>query len=267
MGIHERQDLTDSACADLTPQNKRLFVWMCGSGALALSAAGAVLIYLLMRHTEEVRRLLIAVLGLGAIAFLLLAGLSLVTVVIIVLSGRTLGRWGQTVRLFAVRLLLPVATLVGGMVGLGSDEVRGSFVAVNNSMVSTECSGYRTDEILLLLPRCLQWADCPHKVSQDVSRCQGCGKCAIADILTVCRERGVDAYVSTGGTQARIVVENTRPRAIVAVACEREITEGIRDVGGIPVLGVVNLRPEGPCFNTDADVHTIADAIDILSKD
>ena len=60
---------------------------------------------------------------------------------------------------------------------------------------------------------------------------------------------------------ARQAVKNARPKAIVAVACERDLTSGIQDVFPLPVLGVLNERPNGPCFNTRADMHKVEEAI------
>jgi hypothetical protein len=66
-------------------------------------------------------------------------------------------------------------------------------------------------------------------------------------------EIGFFISVATGGSQARRIVKDRRPKAILAVACERELTSGIQDVGSIPVLGILNQRPEGPCRNTRVD--------------
>ena len=54
----------------------------------------------------------------------------------------------------------------------------------------------------------------------------------------------------------RIVLEN-RPEAIVAVACELDLTAGIQDTYPIPVIGILNERPNGPCINTKADLEKV----------
>ena len=72
---------------------------------------------------------------------------------------------------------------------------------------------------------------------------------------------GLHVVISTGGTLARQAVRQARPKAIVAVACENDLTSGIQDVFPLPVLGVLNERPNGPCFNTRADMTKVEDAI------
>jgi len=67
--------------------------------------------------------------------------------------------------------------------------------------------------------------------------------------------------VATGGTLARQMVKQIRPKAIVAVACERDLTSGIQDVFPLPVVGVLNERPFGPCFNTRVDIKRVEAAV------
>jgi len=45
------------------------------------------------------------------------------------------------------------------------------------------------------------------------------------------------------------------------VACEGDLTSGIRDCYPLPVLGVLNDRPFGPCYNTSVDLERIEEAI------
>jgi len=52
-----------------------------------------------------------------------------------------------------------------------------------------------------------------------------------------------------------------KPKAIVAIACERDLSSGIQDVNTVPVLGVLNIRPNGPCFDTTVDLAAVEDAV------
>ena len=51
-------------------------------------------------------------------------------------------------------------------------------------------------------------------------------------------------------------------KAVVAVACERELLSGIYDSGIIPVFGIVNIRAYGPCFNTSVNIDELQSAIE-----
>jgi len=48
------------------------------------------------------------------------------------------------------------------------------------------------------------------------------------------------------------------------VACERDLSSGIADVGRIPVIGIVNDRPNGPCYNTNVDVDAIRNKLESI---
>ena len=63
--------------------------------------------------------------------------------------------------------------------------------------------------------------------------------------------------VATGGTLARRIVVEKKPNIIIGVACERDLTSGIQDSYPIPVFGILNRRPNGPCYDTDVDLELV----------
>ena len=71
--------------------------------------------------------------------------------------------------------------------------------------------------------------------------------------------------IVNGGTLARKTVKELGPAAIVAVACEQDLFSGILDVRPLPTLGVLNIRPEGPCRNTRVDISQLESAIRFFS--
>ena len=94
-----------------------------------------------------------------------------------------------------------------------------------------------------------------------------CGRCSVGAMLGLAHKYGCHFAVATGGTLARQMVKQARPKAIVAVACERDLTSGIQDVFPLPVLGVLNERPFGPCFNTRVDINKLEAAILAFMED
>jgi hypothetical protein len=67
----------------------------------------------------------------------------------------------------------------------------------------------------------------------------------------------VKIAIATGGTLARKIIIQTKPRCIIAVACQRDLVDGLIDVFPIPVFGILNERPNGPCINTDVNINQI----------
>ena len=78
------------------------------------------------------------------------------------------------------------------------------------------------------------------------------------------KDYGCQFIVVTGGTLARMKVKEARPKAIVAIACERDLASGMADVFPIPVIGVLNERPNGTCCNTTVDSERVRAVVEQL---
>lgn len=163
------------------------------------------------------------------------------------------------------KILFPIALQIGKWFGLEKDIIKNSYIQVSNQLVELEKKQVAPENILILAPHCLQRVECNHKISVNVNNCKQCGLCPVGDLLTLSKEKNVQLVVATGGTFARKFIRERRPQAIVAIACERDLTSGIQDVEKIPVIGVVNERPEGPCHNTRVNLCAVERAIDKLT--
>jgi len=171
------------------------------------------------------------------------------------------------VKLF-IKILFPVTVFLGTLVGIKKNRLRESFVFVNNAFIKAmRKKKFRSKEVLILLPHCLQNVECKIRISTEIHNCIKCGKCDIAQLCEVADKHDVPIAIATGGTLARRIVLKYRPKFIIAVACQRDLVSGLQDVFPIPVFGVLNLRPEGPCFNTRVEVDQIDQALEkILIK-
>ncbi|MDR1360009.1 MAG: DUF116 domain-containing protein [Deltaproteobacteria bacterium] len=171
--------------------------------------------------------------------------------------------WGsQRVRGLTVRLLLPLMEGLAVICGISRDEVRRSFIKVNNQLTLSRHERLPPERILILLPHCVQRADCPVRLSYSVDACKRCGRCPISGLLALRDRYGVGLAVATGGSIARRIVVESRPGLILAVACERDLTAGIKDTYPLPVFGLLNQRPEGPCRNTLLDLDHLASVLE-----
>lgn len=165
-----------------------------------------------------------------------------------------------------MKVLLPLIMVLANLFNIKKSVVRKFYVDFNNIAVNTMKKKYKKEDVIVLLPHCLQNADCSFKITNDISNCKDCRKCTIADISRITKQKGVKCFVVTGGTAARNIVKNLRPKMILSVACERDLTSGIVDVGKIPVIGIINERPNGPCYNTCVDVSILKEKLDSIIK-
>ncbi len=139
-------------------------------------------------------------------------------------------------------------------------------IGVNNLSVKGRRVRVEPDQILVLFPSCLQASGCEQNVVGDLANCKRCGRCKIAPLLALCEAYGVHAAIAKGGRAAVTMARQPEIRAIIAVACEKELKSGIFACLPKPVIAVANCRPNGPCNWTDVDVAEIKTAIEWLIR-
>jgi len=118
------------------------------------------------------------------------------------------------------------------------------------------------DRILLLLPHCLQNHNCGRRITFNPGNCVRCGECPMGSLLDLADRKGVKIAVATGGTLARRHIRELKPLTVVAVACPRDLGQGMLDAYPVAVVGVKNSRPMGDCLDTIVDVKALEDMID-----
>lgn len=169
---------------------------------------------------------------------------------------------------FVLKLFYPSLMLFSSFLKNKKERFQLFIIELNNRLVRIEWSRSRLYDrkirVLLLLPHCLQTNSCDVRITNNIYNCKRCGKCIISNIIEVAENRELRLFVATGGTIARRIVGDIRPDAIVAVACERDLSSGIVDTYPIPVIGVTNERPFGPCINTTIDKRKIIEAIEFF---
>ncbi|MCX5774335.1 MAG: DUF116 domain-containing protein [Fusobacteria bacterium] len=125
----------------------------------------------------------------------------------------------------------------------------------------------KPENILVLMPHCVQSFECPFKVTSYIENCKKCGKCKIQNLQEFHEKYGVHVKIATGGTLARKVIKETKPKFVIAVACERDLVSGIFDIYPMPVYGIFNVRPNGPCVSTDFNMAEVKNVVfQVLEK-
>ncbi len=165
-----------------------------------------------------------------------------------------------------VKGVYPLLYLGARALGTSKERLQRVLINTSNALVRREFKG-KASRLLLLLPHCIQRDECNIRITSNVFNCARCGKCEIKSLIDLADELGLQLFVATGGTLARRVVVETRPEAIVAVACERDLSSGISDTYPIPTLGVLNERPFGPCLNTRVNLDAVRDALLFFCRD
>jgi hypothetical protein len=170
----------------------------------------------------------------------------------------------NSVRWLFLKVGCPLILSFGWFLRIKKEKLQKKLININNRLVLNSKPD-PAKNILLLLPHCLQYSECNIRITHNVFNCESCGRCEIKDFTQLAKDLKLNIFVATGGTIARRIVDDTKSDAIVAVACERDLISGLIDTYPMPVLGITNERPFGPCFNTKADIDRVKEALTFFS--
>jgi hypothetical protein len=226
---------------------KRLFIGFALLALIILSAGALLFWYLIQPRILELSSLLaqvisLAVLG-GVVSFSFWLFLNVLSIVLEKNLLLHIFRFE-----FSLTFLAPMVIRLGNRFGVSKDRLFNSFIKVSNSLTRLARKKFKTAKLLVLLPHCLQ-----RSLRQQ--------------LVDLGKQYNVGVFVASGGTVARKIILEHRPKAVIAVACERDLILGIQEIFmKIPVLGIPNIRPEGPCKNTLVDFREVENAIRFFLK-
>jgi hypothetical protein len=222
-------------------EGKRTYLLLSLAVLVGFVLLGLLFWYLVLPRFEEYGHfyavLLTAIVGLGALFFLVWYALLIGAVVSQRIYLAVCLHRGSNLLI----MLFPAVARLARSLGISRDRVSHSFIEVSNRLVGP----WRTEgTVLALVPRCLSKEH----------------KNAIREICSA--YPNVVLHTAPGGTEARTIIREIDPAAIVAVACERDLVTGIHEVAPkIPVIGIPNTRPLGPCKDTSLDIEKFNAAI------
>lgn len=231
---------------------------------IAVIGAVAILLSIVYRlFTIDIYNRILTVLILLSLVIITIIALSMAAIFTAVKRRKLNSVLIIPVRL-GLKILMPFALFATSLLKRDKDVIRSLFIDINNLYVESGSIRKSPEKILLLLPHCLQNSECRHRVTGNINNCKKCGRCTIGAILDMVEKTGIKAIIVTGGTAARNTIVKEKPEIVLSVACERDLAIGISDVSQIPVLGVLNRRPNGPCVNTTVDVELLRQKLDSI---
>jgi hypothetical protein len=238
----EWMDWTGETDGDCRRVGKRTFL-ACAGGGFALLLLGAWLLLYLVdpRLSQLPDSMYLASRIVFWTVFVLAAG----WFVSVVVSAMIEKRVGLTPLKYnrGISLLYHLASFVGKRLGVSRDRLGGSFIKVSNSLIRARGRGGPCRSLLILAPRCLS-----RKLKENMKE--------------MASRYGCEIYTASGGEVARRKIAQSKPSAVVGIACERDLVSGIRDCYPLlPVLAVPNVRPMGPCKDTQVDLDKVEEAV------
>lgn len=162
-----------------------------------------------------------------------------------------------TLRNISIKVFLPLVEVVARIFSIPIASVRRSFVMLNNELLVGAKLLYSPQDVLVLVAHCSQASHCKFRLTYNSDNCKRCGKCPIGHLLILRDTFGIQLITATGGTRARHIAAQTKPKFIIGVACERDLVSGIQDLPVFPIFGFFNECPNGPCIDTLVDVDSL----------
>ncbi|HHV08615.1 MAG TPA: DUF116 domain-containing protein [Firmicutes bacterium] len=244
---------------------KRLILGLALVVLISLGGVAGRLWYVSFNGLDKFSRYFFFSIGLVFLLFTAIALLGVVGVAISIFCHRPLPLFDRPVNVLITRLL-PLTMWLGRLLHVTKEKLERSFIEINNALVRTRGVKVSPAKMLVLAPHCLQYSGCRFKITADINNCHHCGRCQVGDLIDLTQELGVNLAVVTGGTLARKKVRELSPEAIVAVACERDLSSGLQDVYPLPAFGVLNQRPNGPCVDTRVDLERLRQVIKTFTR-
>jgi len=141
-------------------------------------------------------------------------------------------------------------------------DIINKIIKIHNGIVLKKIKNIK--KVLIILPHCIQNSACIYRVTGAlIENCKSCGACQVSDFLKFKNQDfKLNVYIANGGTIARQLIINNKPDFIIAIACEKDLISGIKDVKKIPTALILNQRPYGPCKDTCVDLNKVKILLD-----
>jgi hypothetical protein len=136
-----------------------------------------------------------------------------------------------------------------------------AIVSLSNFTVRARHKRTTSEHLLLILPHCLQNSKCQQRLDAELCNCRRCGKCQVKELIELAEGHKVRVVMASGGELALQHAKDRSVHAVVAVACEKELRQGILAAFPKAVLGIINERPHGPCKDTRVNVEAVRKAV------
>lgn len=237
---------------------KFVFLLVIMAGVITLAIAG---LFLLTKYQSQYFYKLAFTIITSIMVLIGLILLAIICTVMLLWYDYPIPKISKKILELSITTVYPIMLFLGKVLRYNKNTIRRAFTELNNKLIFSNRYEMEGKDILILTPHCIQKSFCPHKITTDIRNCKRCGQCSVDSLIDLEDEYGVNFRVMTGGTLARKTVKDLRPKAIVAIACERDLISGLQDVKKLPIIAVVNRRPEGPCINTTVDIHEVEKAI------
>ena len=98
-----------------------------------------------------------------------------------VLAGTPSNKRLRQLLFVCLRVLFSLVRCIGKLL-YAESAISRAYIQVLNHLVLRRPLCLPPRQVLLLAPHCLQWDQCPHKITRNVQNCRRCGRCPIGEM-------------------------------------------------------------------------------------
>jgi hypothetical protein len=144
------------------------------------------------------------------------------------------------------------------LIGLKPENVEKLYLDFKNDYYRERFRVIEPENKIIFLPQCLRQITCKAALDEEGYHCVNCSaECKVSAIKTKAEGLGYRVFVCPGGSMITKIVLKYRPKAIMGVACIKEIIMAGEDAeqARIPYQAVELLKTG--CVATDVDVEHV----------
>lgn len=139
-----------------------------------------------------------------------------------------------------------------------------SFCRWNNRKVREYFQVHRARRALVLLPHCIQAANCKAGIIEDLGNCFSCGRCPAGDFLSNALSANWNCQINNRSHKVYREVRAFKPDLIVAVSCADRLLKGLTKLPEVPSYVIPLQLPHGMCVDTTLSVPHLKAAMEAL---
>lgn len=143
--------------------------------------------------------------------------------------------------------------------GLSERLVNYTHIELRNKMNEYGYKKTPLNKRILFLPHCLRNSkECIAEYNDEGLQCKKCGKCQIAEIIDLAKEKGFEkVFVCPGGSMVKKIVMKHKPKAILGVCCYNEANMAFDSLQNAGIATQAALLLKDGCSNTKANIEEI----------
>ena len=144
-----------------------------------------------------------------------------------------------------------------GFLGVKPENIDRLYMELKNDFYRDTFKRISPRQKMVFLPQCLRNPNCKAVVSRTGYQCTGCSnrdRCKVYKIKARAESLGYRVFISPGGSMVLNMVRKLQPRAILGIACMKEIIIAMESLG-VPGQAV-ELTRDG-CVNTDVNLKEV----------